>query len=274
MDLTQIRLHWQDWAREYGTSLRATTKTSSAKVMELDALSRALTAIEAGSVPVRDILEVGCGNGQNCLALLERHAKAKFTGIDFIEEMVSAANTLKAQRQLGDDRVTFQVGNVLALDLPQASFDVVFTDRCLINLNTDELQQKAIGALAKLLRPGGHLLMIENSSQTYASQNVLRESVGLPARTPAEFNHFIDETTLKPFLPSAGLELLDVEDFITLHDLVLYVLVPMINSGQVDYEHPLVDAATRLNLAASELKPGSLGAFGQNRLYKCRKYGA
>jgi SAM-dependent methyltransferase len=275
MDLDGIRQHWQNWARQYGTSLRATTKTSSAKAMELDALSRALAGIEKAVNKTAGtglkILEAGCGNGQNCLNLLDAHPDASFTGIDFIEEMVTAANALKAERSLGDERVKFQVGDVMALSLPRGSFDVVFTDRCLINLNTDALQHRAIASLAQLLKPGGHLLMIENSRQTYDAQNRARERVGLPSRSPAEFNHFFDETTLLPFLPSVGLEVLDIEDFISLHDLVLYVLVPMVNGGKVEYEHPLVEAATQLNIALSSLAPGGTGAFGQNRLYKCRK---
>jgi ubiquinone/menaquinone biosynthesis C-methylase UbiE len=271
MELHDIRHHWQTWARQYGTSLRATTKTSTAKVMELDALSRAIAGIEQQAGRAIRILEVGCGNGQNCLNLLEAHPQASFTGIDFIEEMVMAANSVKAERGLPDDRVAFQVGNVLDLKLAPQSFDIVFTDRCLINLNTDALQQAAVAGLAKLLAPQGHLLMIENSQQTYEAQNALRAKAGLPMRQPAEFNHFFDESTLLPALPAFGLTLLDVEDFISLHDLVLYVLVPMTNGGTVDYEHPMVAAATSLNLAATALKPGGLGAWGQNRLYKCRR---
>jgi hypothetical protein len=116
--------------------------------------------------------------------------------------------------------------------------------------------------------------MVENSWQTYERQNQARELVGLPERSPVEYNHFFDETTLRPFLPSVGLDLVAVEDFISLHDLVLYVLVPMINGGKVDYEHPLVEAATRLNIALSSQTPGSVGQYGQNRLFKCRKAGA
>jgi ubiquinone/menaquinone biosynthesis C-methylase UbiE len=271
MDMNGIRHHWQRWAAQYGTGLRATTKTSTAKALELDALSRALTEVENSRGHALRILEVGCGNGQNCFALLDRHPGCSILGVDFVEQMVAAADSVKEQKRIPDDRLRFQVGNVLELSLPPDSFDVVFTDRCLINLNTDALQQQAIRALARLVKPGGQLLMIENSQQTYRLQNQLRELVGLPSRTPAEFNHFVDESTLLPFLPSAHLELFEIEDFITFHDLVLYVLVPMMNGGKVDYEHPFVDAATRLNLAMSSQRRSSAGAYGQNRLYKCRK---
>jgi ubiquinone/menaquinone biosynthesis C-methylase UbiE len=271
MDLLEIRKHWQNWATQFGTDLRATTKTSTAKKLEIDALARAIRAIVEERGPQLDMLEVGCGNGQNCLRLAEAFPQARVTGVDFIEEMIEAANQLKVEAALPDERLSYRVGNVLDLDVSPAPCDVIFTDRCLINLNTDALQHQAIGALAGRLKPNGYLLMIENSKQTHRRQNDARELVGLPRRPAAEFNHFVDESTLFPFLPTVGLHLVDVEDFISLHDLVLYVLVPMTNGGVVDYEHPLIDAATQLNMALSHKDPGSLGTYGQNRLYKCQK---
>jgi len=251
MEMEGIREHWHNWATRYGTSLRATTKTSTLKAMEIDALARALRSVARECGERLNILEIGCGNGQNCLSLIDSFPEASFTGVDFIDAMIAAANTLKGERAFPDERLLFQVGNVLDLRLPLAAFDAVFTDRCLINLNTDALQQQAVAALAQRLKPGGYLLMIENSQQTYLRQNQARESVGLAPRSPADYNHFFDETILRPFLPSVGLDLVDVEDFISLHDLVLYVLVPMTNGGVIDYEHPMVEAATRLNIALS-----------------------
>ncbi len=271
MDLDSVKSHWQDWATRYGTSLRATTKTATAKAVEIDALVRALRHIESDRGGRLAILEVGCGNGLNCLSLVDAFPEATFLGLDLIAEMIAAANALKAARGIPDRVLRFEVGNVLDLAVPMAAYDVVFTDRCLINLHSDALQRLAIAALAERLKPGGHLLMIENSRQTYAAQNEARERVGLPARKPAEFNRFFDEATILPFLPSAGLDLVEIEDFISLHDLVLYVLVPMTNGGVVDYDHPLVEAATRLNIALSAQHPGGLGQYGQNRLFKCRK---
>jgi hypothetical protein len=150
-------------------------------------------------------------------------------------------------------------------------YDIIFTDRCLINLNTDELQTTAISELCNRLKPGGHLLMIENSQQTYDRQNRARELGGLEPRSPAEFNHFYNEDVILPHLQSIGMEVQEIEDLISLHDLVLYVLVPMINDGKVDYDHPLVQAATQLNIAVSSEMPGAFGQFGQNRLYFCHK---
>jgi hypothetical protein len=92
----------------------------------------------------------------------------------------------------------------------------------------------------------------------------------LPARTPAAFNLFFDETRILPHLKMLGFEV-EIEDFISLHDLMLYVLVPAINGGTVDYDHPLVHAATRLNVAVSAEISSAFGAFGQGRMFVCRK---
>jgi len=271
LNLEEIRLHWKDWAEKYGKELRATTKTSTLKTIEVDALARAIRLIEVERGSKLNIMEMGCGNGHNCIRLSRLFPEASFTGVDFIGEMVDAANSLKEGNGVSDENLVFKEGNVLDLDFPESSFDIVFTDRCLINLNTDSLQQKAVRSLSNSLKVGGYLLMIENSQQTYDNQNKARELVGLASRNPAKFNHFFNENTLLPYFTKVGLELFDVEDFISFHDLVLYVLVPMLNGGVVDYEHPIVEAATKLNMVLSSIRPDGLGTFGQNRLFKCRK---
>ena len=94
MDLNGIRQQWHDWATQYGTSLRATAKTSTLKAMEIDALTRAMRGVVMERGKRLNILEIGCGNGQNCLSLLDTFPEAVFTGLDFIEEMIAAANEL------------------------------------------------------------------------------------------------------------------------------------------------------------------------------------
>jgi len=272
MELDEIRNHWTNWSKSFGADLRATTKSWTAKALEVDALARHLSTL-IGDSENGLVLEAGCGNGINCCELAQRFPGLTFHGFDFVPGMVEAAREKAAAADL-DERVRFEEGNVLELETVPglaAEYRVVFTDRCLINLNATELQKQALSALAARIEPGGTLLMIENSQQSYDAQNHCRTLVGLEPRTPAAFNTFFDEDQIRPHLGAIGLELVDVEDFISLHDLVLYVLVPAINDGEVDYSHPLVEAATRLNMAMSAERPGAFGGFGQNRLFVCRK---
>ena len=269
----EVRAHWERAAAEHGAELLATTKTSTAKRLEIDALARAL---EARGFAARgaDVLEVGCGNGHNLRALVERFPALRFTGVDYVPGMIAAAEAWRAESAHGE-RLAFHVGDALELArlAPlRARYDAAFTDRCLINLGSSERQQRALLEIAEKLAPGGWLFAIENSRACFERQNECRERVGLARRTPAAFNHFLEEDALFPAVAHT-LELVATEDFISLHDLALYVLVPATNGGSVDYAHPLVEAATRLALALPSELRGAFGPFGQNRLYSLRKRG-
>lgn len=272
MDLPQIEQHWTNWAKTYKSDVRATTKTPTIKQLEIFALKRALKRTGLTTKSEANILEVGCGNGYNCLGLANEFPGTSITGVDYIEEMVEHAKTIRDEAGL-QKRVHYYQGNILELAKhPQLtkSFDVVFTDRCVINLNSPELQLEGIKQLLSKVSAGGHLILIENMQHSYDWQNQLRSSVDLPERTPDKFNLFLDEASLVKSLGN-HVELIDSENFAALHDLLLYVLVPMINNGEVDYDHPIVSAATTLLSTNNDEFSRAFGAFGQNRLLIFRK---
>lgn len=270
LSLDEIRAHWQSWASSYGTDLRATTRTSTAKVLELDALQRALTALAPATGQPLSVLEAGCGNGHNCLHLARIFPHWRFSGFDYVAEMVSAAIATREAEGVTASQLTFFQDDVLKLAHVATTYDVVMTVRCLINLNPIGLQLQAITKLAALVAPGGALLMIENSQDSHGRQNRARELAGLPPRAAADFNLFFDEPPVRSRLDKLGFTVV-TEDFSSLHDLVLYVLAPLLNEGKLDYAHPMVEAATKLSCLLNAEMPGTLGAFGQNCLFICRK---
>ena len=272
MDSKSIHRHWSNWAETYGGDYRATTRSETAKRLEIDALRRRLTKLLATNANAH-ILEVGCGNGVNCIALAHSFPGVRFDGLDYVAAMVETAARDAETAGLGE-RLRFFVGDATRIaeveDLA-SSYDLVFTDRCLINLKSAEEQGEAIAALAGKIAPGGHLLMIENSVGAFDAQNEARELLGLPSREPAPFNRFIREEEMDAHIAGAGLQLLDLEDFASLHDLLLYAILPATNGGKIDYDHPLVLAAAELSMALSAEAELGLGRFGQNCLYVCQR---
>lgn len=271
MDVEAIQSHWTDWASRYGGDVRATTRCRSAKLLEVDALRRRIAALIGEGRDLR-LLEVGCGNGINCIELARSFPTLRIDGIDFVAEMVEAARAGSRDAELGD-RLRFVIGDVSRLDAVEGlepAYDAVFTDRCLINLTSAEEQAVAIAALAARLAPAGHLLMIENCLDTFETQNRARLALGLNGRTPAAFNRFFTDAEMSAHVAAAGLDLVEVEDFASLHDLLLYVLLPAANGGTIEYDHPIVCAAAELSMALAAGSRPRLGAFGQNRLYVCR----
>lgn len=266
MDLDHIREHWQDWATRYAADLRSTTKTPTIKQLEIDAVARLMRKLAPQAV---DCLEVGCGNLVNTLSLARMFPATRWTATDYLPEMV--VNSLANRDREPDlsSRIAVSQADILKADqIAGAPFDLAISVRVVINLNTWELQSQALDGLVGILRPGGHLVLAENSVHTHAAQNALRVTAGLPAREVASYNRFLDEGPLLAHL-AATCDLVAVDDFGALHDLILYVLVPLANGGTVDYDHPLVRAATELCLSSPERL--AVGPYGQNRLYAFRK---
>lgn len=106
MDREQVRAHWRDWASKFGTAIGATTRTGTAKILEIDALARRMSAIGLGDAPAH-VLEVGCGNGLNCFGLAAQFPRMQLDGIDYTAEMIDAAREAAVANGF-QDRSSFQ----------------------------------------------------------------------------------------------------------------------------------------------------------------------
>jgi ubiquinone/menaquinone biosynthesis C-methylase UbiE len=100
-----------------------------------------------------DTLEVGIGSGRT---LAHYPSDIRLTGIDPSPVMLSAARARAAA--LGRE-VTLRLGDAMALELPDRSFDTVVF--CLV-LCTVPDDRRAISEAARVLRPGGRLLAVEH----------------------------------------------------------------------------------------------------------------
>jgi ubiquinone/menaquinone biosynthesis C-methylase UbiE len=98
--------------------------------------------------PGLDLLDLGCGPGTITLDLASRVAPGRVLGID------SSAEVVEQARALGDSQVEFAVGDAYALDVADASFDVVHAHQVLQHL-TDPVA--AVAEAARVLRPAGVL---------------------------------------------------------------------------------------------------------------------
>ena len=290
MEKNENLRHWEQWAVEYGGELRATTKCLSIKRLEIEALVR---RIQGTGKEDALVVEIGCGNGTNGFALVSRAPGVRYLGFDFSPAMITNAAAV-ADRRMGSvpdqiQRMAFGVSDArgltrpITLDVKQPTFvgaqiakalpaqaaDIVFTDRMLINLSSAAEQLAVMERVATILPVGGLFLMLENSVETHATLNSVRFALGLPPRAPAEYNVFIDEAkVIRPF--EKTMQLVAVEDFSAVHDLMLYAVGPSLADGMVEYDSPLMTRLTDAILALGE-RALQAGGFGQNRLWIWRK---
>jgi ubiquinone/menaquinone biosynthesis C-methylase UbiE len=119
-------------------------------------LGRAMDAVEARAVielaaprPGERALDAGCGTGIYTRRLVV--AGARVTGLDSDPEMLAAA-------RLKVPSATLVEGDVTALPFPNATFDLSLAVT-LLCFTRD--QQRAVGELTRVTRPGGRVVLAE-----------------------------------------------------------------------------------------------------------------
>jgi len=201
-----------------------------AKSIEIEALSKFFR-------DGLDVMEFGCGNGITALEMARRY-DITLQAYDFSAEMVKAAQQLAAS--IGcTDKVTFATGDITHPPAIEKTFDLIFTERMIINLANWELQQSAIRTLCSHLKPGGKLLLLENSSTGLEKINELRVAAGLKAITAPWHNIYLDDEQVAK-LDIEGCELTQVVPYSATY----YFLSRVVNAWLADQEgkEPQYDA--------------------------------
>lgn len=226
--------HYRTQAEKHGPGAASTMEDEVIRSKEMAALTAFLrAAADAG----RDVLELGCGNGYALAELSAAFPDNRFTGLDFSTDMLAIART----RLLGS--IPLARGDARALPFADGSFDALYTERCLINILAWEGQQRALAELARVLRPGGHCLLIECFDDGMENNNRARVECGLEALAPAHHNLYFDPRAFDEAV-APDFEILDpaawapaesahlARNFLSSHYFIARVLHPLVTRGE------------------------------------------
>ena len=127
-----------------------------------------------------DALDVGCGEGRFCRKLAAAGIRA--VGVDPTIELIETAR----ERDSDGD---YRLGRAEALDFPDASFDLVVSYLALVDIPDIG---RAIAEMARVLRPGGVLLIANLTSFNTAGLpgGWIRDWIG---RERYAIDHYLDE---------------------------------------------------------------------------------
>ena len=99
------------------------------------------------------VLDVGCGNGR--MAQIFAGKKIEYLGLDNSKELIQIAQ----ERYASQPDYKFAVADALALELPEAGFDLILMIAVLHHIPTRQGRQKIINDLYRALKPGGHVVI-------------------------------------------------------------------------------------------------------------------
>ena len=252
----KIKSFWDEQAEKYTRQVETTTPDLIYKELEIRNIMKYIPQYAS-------ILDVGCGNGISTLGFAQLKG-VRVHGVDYSEKMIwYAKENLESKPNL-KKRVKFDVANVLDLQkcIPE-KYDVIVTERCLINLSSFEKQKNAIKQLHSVLKQGGLLIMCENTIQGMEKMNGLRKSVDLYEIPIRWHNLYFNEDELHPFLETF-FDIENIDPFASTY----YIASRIFNAKLTkEGEEPSFDS----QINRLSLKLPNIGDFCPVRIYVLRK---
>lgn len=135
-----------------------------------------------------NILDVGCGLGQNVLALCKKGAKG--FGLDISPSMIDKSKTLAREEGL-EDHTTFQIDDMRNFSsFEDIDFDLILSIYSMEYLNGITELRSVIHSIHKRLKPGGVFIMcFSHPSQAQRNMAVMNQSVSLGSGRYKTFNY-------------------------------------------------------------------------------------
>jgi len=208
-----VLAHYREQARAHGASSESTMPDEVVRQAEVAAILRFLERQPGGR-----LLEIGCGNGCLLEAILRQFGpRFGLVGMDRTPEMLAIARGRELECDL-------QVGDLRDLPYRGASFEVVVSERVVINLRDPGEQVRAFGEIARVLKPGGVTVAIEGFKAGLENLNRARADFLLPPIAEPEVNNWFTGERWRQFLEAgfrefteAECEGLEPENFLSSH---------------------------------------------------------
>lgn len=261
------QIYWEKRASKYRSKYLTTTNHFLIKKLEITILEKMINSNFKQNKKIK-ILELGCGNGINLFSLCKIFTKNEFVGIDYVKAMIDEAKKIKSKN------ITIIEGDISNETTYKnlKKFDLIYTNRCLINIKSKKKIKKIINIIKNHLNYRGKVFFLENFTDGYKRHNLFRNILGLKNRNIAHFNRFLDERYFINILKRYFIVEQNI-NYSSLYDLLLYVLSPSTN-GKIKYNsriqqrlgHLIIDYLRKYNQFLT-LNIRS----GQNQLIVCKK---
>lgn len=210
-----VKKHYKNEAENCGASLLSTMWDENTRRLEIENL---ISYLEDG----HRCLEVGCGNGAASIEI-SKARRLDLLCFDFSPDLIGIAHQQPREGVRGT--IQFREGDVLNLEMKD-EFNVVFTERVIINLLKWEHQKQALKNISAAVKPGGKLILLEAFKDGLEKLNRFRNFFGLEPIPAAYHNLHLDKDAVVEHLKSHGMELKEENNFLSTYYFGSRILYP------------------------------------------------
>ncbi len=112
------------------------------------------------------VLDVGCGRGLMLIGAAKRLKSGKALGVDIWRAQDLSGNDpqatmANAKAEAVAERIKLENADARQLPFADASMDVVVSSLALHNIDGEDERTRALGEIARVLKPGGHVAVLD-----------------------------------------------------------------------------------------------------------------
>lgn len=172
----QAMLH-DDYERRNAREKYATSRDANLRELEIQIIGEIMTQ----SAP-SPLVDIGCGNGYTLISLADRFPDLEMLGVDYSANLIEGTQYLLEEAKLNNVPQFIQADAFKFLaDRPDNSVGTLLTERFLINMPSQEIQENLLRDIYRILKPGGRFIMCEAAIEGHLELNRLREVFGQDA---------------------------------------------------------------------------------------------
>jgi len=261
MNLNDIKKHWEEVGKQYQNKvgISPTSRDPYLAKLEKDNILKHLNSKS-------NVLEIGCGDASHTI----EYAKYvnHITAIDLSENLLQLA-----EKNISVSGVkNIELHQLSVLDLKEffknQQFDIIISQRCLINLPEWEYQKDALSQIHFLLKKGGLFLMTEGFNEELDALNKERTKFNLSPIRVVDYNRNFENTEFNGFIS----KIFNIEEILD-YGFYLYmsrIYHPLVVEPEMTkHQSPLNKIAALLASQSNYYK--EFKKFSYNLLYILRK---
>lgn len=183
---------YKNLAKNHGPSATSSMQDETIRQVETDFILTEINDFIQRHEFIPKILELGCGNAYLLQRIQAQHPGISLTGLEFTPELCEIAQS----RNIPHTQV-FKGDMRKSEDYPGEFYDIVITQRSLINLGSWKEQEKVLEILHQKLRSPGLYICVESYMEPWINLNAARKEVRLPPLKPSVQNVYLKDKSRK-----------------------------------------------------------------------------
>jgi SAM-dependent methyltransferase len=189
-DIERTKNHYRKVAAAFGMDPKSSMRDQYIRQSEIlffkNSIERFIKSFKVKKKKLK-ILEIGCGNGHLLELLSIEFPQCEFIGVELTEELAALA----LKRPYKNARVI--IGDVCQELFVTESFDLIISERVLINILHNERRMRAMKNIRSWLKKGGQLFIAESFLEPLNELNHARLEMRLGKILPSNHNRYLTE---------------------------------------------------------------------------------